>query len=167
VNALGAIGLTLLYLLPVSLLALLLTHRVSGYPRWLITVVLLALPAFYVGHYHLLEQMQGWPSDAPLPQRFRLLGFDVTEPDTGKGETGRVLLWVQAPDSVSPRAHRLPYSKDLHQELVAAGQRRKNSGRTQIGTHQRATPGATDRPASEPQERIRFEDAKGPRLPAK
>ncbi|MCW9079352.1 MAG: hypothetical protein OQK74_09275, partial [Gammaproteobacteria bacterium] len=103
------VAMTLVYLLPVALVTLLLTTLGRGHPRWLLTAVLLAVPVFYVGHYLLLQQLPGWPSHAALPQQFRLLGFDIIEPDTKAGQSGRILLWVNAADSYQPRVHRLAY----------------------------------------------------------
>jgi hypothetical protein len=119
------------YLLPVVLIALLMSSETRRTPR-LIASLLIALPLFYVGHYLVLQQLQGWPSDAPLPETFRLLSFQIREPDPQHDRAGQILMWIESDPQASPRAHRLAYQKDLHQALVAAG-RRQAEGRRQVG----------------------------------
>jgi len=160
------VAITLAYLLPVALVTLLLTTQGRRRPRWLLTAVLLAVPVFYVGHYILLQQLPGWPSRAALPQQFRLLGFDITEPDTKAGESGRILLWINAAEGDQPRVHQLAYRKDLHRELVTAGQRQAE-GRTQLGTRSRQAAAASSGQAGIAQEIISFSDAAPRSLPAK
>lgn len=158
-------AITLVYLLPVALVALLLTTRWLRSARWLLPSVLLALPAFYVGHYLILQQMQGWPSKAPLPTKFELLAFDITEPDPNTGRSGQILLWINAGDDDQPRVHRLGYQKDLHQELVAAGQRQAQ-GRPQVGTRGTGVSAAVGSNAAK-KEVISFRDKVGRSLPSK
>lgn len=161
------VAVTLIYMVPVALVALLLTtdrrRRLAG---WLITAVLLALPVFYVSHYFLLQQMQGWPSSASLPQQFRLLAFDITEPDPNADKAGRILLWISAADSDQPRVHRLAYRKDLHQELVAAGQRQAK-GRPQLGTRSQRAMSTNSGPTRGSQDSVSFRDANARSLPPK
>lgn len=163
-SAIQTAAVTLVYLLPAALVALLLTAPGQRHPRWLLTTVLLALPVFYIGHYLLLQQMQGWPSTAPLPQQFQLLAFDITEPDPNSDRPGHILLWVDSGDNDRPRVHRLAYRKELHRELVAAGQRQAK-GRPQIGSRGTAT-GAAAR-NTDTKEVISFRDQVGRSLPSK
>jgi hypothetical protein len=165
-NTIQMVAMTLVYLLPVALVTLLLATHGRRQPRWLLTAVLLVLPVFYVGHYLLLQHLPGWPSHAPLPQQFRLLGFDIVEPDTKAGKRGRILLWINAADNDQPRVHQLPYRKDLHRELIAAGQRQAE-GRVQLGTRSRQAAPASSGQAGTAQEMISFSDATPHALPAK
>jgi len=165
-NAVMTVAMTLVYLLPVALVALLLTAQHRRHARWLLTTVLLALPLFYVGHYFLLQQMQGWPSTAPVPQQFQLLAFDITEPDPNMDRAGQILLWIDAGHGNQPRVHRLAYHKDLHQELAAAG-KRQAKGRPQIGVRSAQTVSAAAGPNTVTQEIIRFRDKAGRSLPSK
>ena len=124
----------LAYVLPLALLALLVaTARRPR--RWLSILVLAVLPIFYAGHFFLLQGIQGWPVDSVPPDGFRLLGFDVREPDPDSD--GEILIWVQNNGQTSPRAHRLPYSRKLHRTIEAAGQRLAQ-GTPQIGTRSHA-----------------------------
>ena len=156
---------TLLYLLPVALVALLLVSEARR-PRWLLPLVLASLPLFYIAHYRLMAGLQGWPSDAALPAEFRLLAYQVTEPDPQNGDDGQILIWALADGRTQPRVHRLAYDKGLHRSLVRAGQRQAE-GRQQVG--RRPAKPSTARPAQPgdggPQ--VEFDDERPPALPAK
>jgi hypothetical protein len=165
-NGAMMLGLTLLYALPLALLALLLTAE-RRRPRWLMTVVLGALPLFYAGHYQVLQALQGWPSDAPVPEEFRLLAFEISEPDPAGDHDGEILLWLRATDGQPPRAHRLAYNKGLHENLITAG-RLQAEGSPQIGRRnaQRRTATAGT-PAVPREDAISFRTEKPPALPSK
>lgn len=152
---LSTLALTLLYLLPVALMAVLLTR--TRLPRWVLTTVLVMLPAFYIGHYLLMQQIQGWPIGEPIPDQFRLLAFDIVQPDPKTNHPGQIVLWLKTAESAQPRAHRLPYRKDLHQNLVSAGQR-QTLGIPQVC--ERSQSPATGTPDNSRGERgsIRFKD---------
>jgi len=164
-STLVGLGLTAAYLLPVALLALVLTSEARG-RRWLITSALAALPIFYVGHYLLMQEVQGWPSDAPLPDDFRLVAFDISEPDPGTEAAGQILLWVRSADQQHPRVHRLAYERNLHQELVAAG-RRQAEGNPQRGSRSPQAPSAAPGPRNHARASLTFEDETRRALPAK
>jgi hypothetical protein len=162
VHGLPAFLLTLAYLIPVALLAL--SFGTQGKrPRWLIAVILTALPVFYIAHYVSVGAIQGWPSNAPLPEQFQLLAFRIEEPDPADDGAGEILLWAQEYGLDEPRVHRLSYNKELHQKLVAAG-RRQAEGARQVGTFrsdEAAGTTADDRTA------IRFHDEQRAGLPSK
>ena len=155
--------LSLAYVLPVALLGLLLTTADRS-RRWLSMLMLAALPAFYTGHYFLLQANQGWPvNDAP-PDEFRLLGFDVREPDQDSG--GEILLWIRSNGHPSPRAYRLPYSRESHQAIRAAGQR-LSQGTPQIGRQRSATGNDDPAGAGAGGSTLSFHDEQPGQLPAK
>jgi hypothetical protein len=156
---------SLLYVVPLVLVGLVVAAE-GWRPRWLIIVMLAALPVFYAAHYVLLKGIQGWPTETPLPAHFELLAFDVSEPRPLTGEHGDILLWVRTKQAQQPRVHRLDYSRELHQSLLAAGER-QSKGKTQVGERrvQHSTQGANgDRL---PADSIVFRDQLRPRLPAK
>ena len=95
------LGLVLAYLLPTVLVAWLLTKILNKHRRTAV-VILTMLPLFYIGHYLLLEQLQGWPSTSRLPDSFRLIAYEALEPDKRTRDPGRILVWVQADDSTIP-----------------------------------------------------------------
>ena len=159
-------ALSLAYIVPIALLAWYLAAGPARRPRWLLMFVLSTLPFFYAGHYLLLQQLQGWPSGAQLPDEFQLLGFEISEPGPGATERGAILLWTRATGHRTPRVHRLAYSRALHQELVSAGERLAE-GRAQTGVRSRQTAAGTAQAADGTGERIRFEDTRDSVLPTK
>jgi hypothetical protein len=133
----AVLTLSIAYALPLAACMLLLA---GAQPRRRVAGILLALlPVFYLLHYLGLQQLLGWPSDAAPPQRFELLAEQVVEPEPQRNAPGAVYLWLREPGDDRPRAYRLPYTKPLHQEVAAAGQRRAD-GRPQLG--ERRTPTA-------------------------
>jgi len=161
-HGLPALSLTMAYLIPIALLALSFGTQRSR-PRRLIVVILIALPLFYIAHYVSVGAIQGWPSDAPLPDQFQLLAFRIEEPDPGDDSAGEILLWAQQSGLQKPRVHRLTYNKELHEELVAAG-RRQAEGTPQVGTR------SSDKAAGTPGDArtaIRFRDQQRAGLPSK
>jgi hypothetical protein len=108
--------LTAAYALVASLLAYLLLlsrlHWVFKGLASLSVVALIPLTFFGVG------ELRGLPSDGDIPDSFRMLWAQVTEPNPLQGEKGRVFLWLQRLDQDNfpigqPRAYQLPYSDDL------------------------------------------------------
>ena len=157
---------SLLYVVPLALVGVVVATE-GRRPRWLIIVILVALPFFYVGHYVLLDGIQGWPTETPLPQRFELVAFDISEPRPMTEQHGDILLWVRTTQAQQPRVHRLDYSRDLHQSLLAAGER-LSEGKTQVGEHSVQRGGTPGEPGSPlPADDITFRDQVPPRLPAK
>ena len=63
----------------------------------------------------------GWPTPEAPAHDFVLLAHVVHEPDTLHGEPGRIYLWLGDPASAgAPRAHALPYRRELHEALAGA-----------------------------------------------
>ena len=155
--------LILAYLLPLVLLALVLVH--ASLRQWQKVLILLLLPLFYIGHYLGTEQLAGWPSQQTPPAEFRLLGQQISEPDKREGTAGFIRLWTQQPGAQRSRLYELPYSKQLHQQLVAA-QARQAQGKQQMG---RRKGGAAGKPAEDGSAPAQYEffDRKAPRPPAK
>lgn len=75
--------------------------------------------------YVAVGDLRGWPSDEMPPARFRLYWGQVVEPDPMRGEEGSVFLWLTELDADNfpvgdPRAHRLPWSRELADQVQAA-----------------------------------------------
>jgi hypothetical protein len=153
------------YLLPVALVAWWIARLPRRRPAAL-AAVLLALPVFYALHYQLLEELQGWPSGAPLPDGFRLLAHEVVEPNQASGTPGRILIWAQPDVAPRPRVYQLPYDKVLHEQLTEAAERQAR-GRAQRGerTATADTLAPTDDGGASPG--LRFLDDLGHRPPDK
>lgn len=128
------------YLLPTVLAAWWLTGW-SGRHQRLAIAVLLILPAFYMGHYLLLDRLQGWPSHNAVPASFRLLAHEAIEPNPRTGDPGRILIWLQADDEEQPRVHQTAYDAELHRQLSEAAER-QSAGRSQRGEQRQAGTGA-------------------------
>jgi hypothetical protein len=93
----------------------------TGIKLALIAVVTL----LYLGTYSGLREIQGWPSEDPLPQSFRLLWAKIDEPNKSRGTEGQIYLWVQELDpglgiAGEPRAYRLPFRLDLAEQVEQA-----------------------------------------------
>lgn len=130
-GAVANTALAVAYVLPLALMALSLTATRRQQHR-VIVAVLIILPLFYAAHFLLLKQLQGWPSDQALPAQFRLIAFEITEPNGQPVHDGEILLWIKSNDAEQPRAHRVDYSKKLHRKLIDAG-RRQAAGKHQLG----------------------------------
>lgn len=93
-------------------------------------ITLMTLPGFY-----------GWPTSESLPQKFRLVSMEVQEP-RNEVDPGVIYLWVVSFEDASdePRAYRLPYTRELHSRLTAAG-KRMEFGQTLAGELESETGG--------------------------
>jgi hypothetical protein len=124
-------ALVLAYVVPIALAAWWIS-RLAGQRARAIVLALLALPLFYLLHFHLVDALQGWPAKSQLPAGFRLLSHVIHEPDDSNGTSGYILLWAMPDGAARPRAFELAYDKALHAELEAAAKRQAN-GRPQRG----------------------------------
>lgn len=112
--AYAVIGALLLYLLVA-------TRRSVSFK--ILTVMLVS--ALYVGTYLGLKQLQGWPVNEELPQRFRLHWAMINEPDKTLQAQGAIYLWIQptAPSGKlvdEPRAYHLPYELKMAEKVQDA-----------------------------------------------
>jgi len=106
------------------------------------TVVLIS--GLYVGTYLGLKELQGWPVNEPLPERFRLHWAMINEPDKAQDAQGTIYLWIQtsAPNGKlidEPRAYHLPYDQRMA-EKVENALRHIDDGKTVEGQFARAQP---------------------------
>ena len=85
-----------------------------------------------------LENFEGWPSNTSLPEEFRVHWVVIEEPDK-KGSEGAVYIWAEnlqplesdsgwwlsfeKGNTDTPRAYKLPYSRDLHERAQQALER--------------------------------------------
>jgi len=154
---------TLAFLLLLALVA-------SPWPRAVKALLVLAVTGLYFGADQALQQVWGWPSRQPLPDRFVLLAVVADEPRGTR--PGALYVWVNALEQGrpvdEPRAYALPYSKTLH-TLLDEGMKKVRQGITQMGT---ATPMAGQRglswlrPGANEQE-VKVRDLPLPQLPEK
>ena len=87
-------------------------------------------------HFSTLRELLGWPTGAPLPEKFLLIAAEINEPDKETGTPGNIYVWateiVDRTPVGKPRAYEVEYDKSLHEKinLAKAGQRK---GIPQIG----------------------------------
>lgn len=120
--------LVIAYVVPLLMLGLI--YGQLGHSQRLISAILMLLPAFYIGHFLLLDELPGWPSKQPLPENFDLLGQQIIEPQPARDIDGKITLWVQEHGKTDSRLYVIAYSKELHLKLSEA-QLKQNQGRQQ------------------------------------
>ncbi|WP_119154535.1 hypothetical protein [Caldimonas tepidiphila] len=142
----------------------------SRWPAWAKGALVLAVTGLYFVAEHTLASVAGWPAQAPLPERFVLLALVVEEP-SAKG-AGSLTLWVNAIENgrpaAEPRAHRLPYTRELH-ALLNESMKKARQGISQLGTAE-PKPGPKGlswlRPGADEQN-VKLRDLPVPQLPEK
>ena len=145
---------------------LLLSLNLRSAWHWSIKAVAIALTAgFFVVAFIAIEALLGWPTEAPPPAQFQLHAALVLEPNRGHGSAGAIYLWVSPQDPEGkitgpPRAHALPYSRELHQQTARA-QARLQDGRPVEGAAEPAPP------LGQNSVQVRLYDAPSPILPPK
>lgn len=144
---------------------------VSRWPHWAKALVVVAVTGLYFVADSALDAAWGWPSRTALPERFVLLAAVIEEPSK-RGE-GAVYVWVNpivdGKPLREPRAHRLPYAKDLH-ALLDEGMKKTRQGVSQMGSAEpkRGRQGflAWLKPGADEQE-VKIRDLPLPQLPEK
>jgi hypothetical protein len=120
------------------LAVLLLSLNLRSAWHWAIKAAAIALTAgFVVVAFLAIEALLGWPTEAAPPAQFQLHAALVLEPDRNQSG-GAIYLWLspRAADgdiTGPPRAHALPYSRELH-EATERAQRRLQEGQPIEGT---------------------------------
>jgi hypothetical protein len=94
-------------------------------PLLLRGIAAVATAGLMVLTYRGIGELRGLPSDAPPPKLFRLHWARIVEPDKLSGDPGSVFLWLEELDAQNypsglPRAHRLPYSRELAESVETA-----------------------------------------------
>jgi hypothetical protein len=144
---------------------------VSRWPHWAKALVVVAVTGLYFVADAALDGAWGWPARTGLPERFVLLAVVVEEPT--KKSDGALYVWVNPIENgkpvKEPRAHRLPYTKDLH-SLFNEGMKKVRQGVSQMGSAEpkRGKQGylAWLKPGSDEQE-VKIRDLPLPQLPEK
>ncbi len=153
-------------------LLLLLALRGSRWPAGMKTLLIAGVTVLYFYGYEAVRSIWGVPSNEPLPERFVMLAAAVDEPGT-KGP-GSIFLWVseivEGRTGLAPRAYRVKYSKNLHNE-IDEGLRRSKDGVSQMGTSEIKGLGNKRglgwlKPGEDEQE-IKIRDLPSPQLPEK
>jgi hypothetical protein len=129
---------------------LLLSLNLASRWHWTIKAMAIAITtAFFGVSYVSIAGLIGWPSDARVPEHFQLHWATVVEPDKLSGLPGSIYLWVETLDenntlAGTPRAFRVPYSRELADRIGHAKER------IEQGTEQAGTARDLDVPEGEP-----------------
>ena len=143
----------------VIIAVLLLSLNLASLWHWGIKAVAVGITTIFFGVSYLSTAgLIGWPSEARLPERFQLQWATIVEPDKLNGLPGSIYLWVEALDETNvpagtPRAFRVPYSRELA-DRIGRAKERIEQGKEQAGTAR-----DVDLPDSEPDEDRRLAGA--------
>jgi hypothetical protein len=154
----------------VFIAALLLSLNLYSLWSWWVKGLAIVLTSLlYIVTYLSVPALIGWPSDDPLPERFRLLGVHVQEPSQLTGSTGRIFLWatdMDAPTDSPPRNYNVRYSAELHQRVTEAGTKLRK-GIPQLGESGVGEVAVDDPHAAQAERRVEFFDMPDPLFPEK
>jgi hypothetical protein len=123
----------------VVIAVLLLSLNLASRWHWGVKAAAIALTTlFFAVSYVSTAGLIGWPSQARMPEHFQLHWATVVEPDKVNGLPGSIYLWLEALDENNmqigtPRAFRVPYSRDLA-DRIGHAKERIEQGVDQLGT---------------------------------
>jgi hypothetical protein len=123
----------------VAIAVLLLSLNLASRWHWGVKATAIAIAAVFFGvSYVSITGLIGWPSEARVPEHFQLHWATVVEPDKLNGLPGSIFLWVEALDennmlAGTPRAFRVPYSRELA-DRIGRAKERIEQGTDQAGT---------------------------------
>lgn len=108
----------------------------SSVPVWVKVCTTFLVGGFFFATHNALNGMLGWPTKRELPEEFVMIASRVVEPDKNSKDKGEIFIWAVSindsyPDK-NPRAYRVDYSPELHEELETANWRMRR-GITQMG----------------------------------
>ena len=123
----------------VLIAVLLLSLNLASHWHWGIKAAAIVITTGFFGVCYLSTTgLIGWPSEAHVPEHFQLHWATVVEPDKLNGLSGSIYLWVEALDenkmpAGTPRAFRVPYSRELA-DRIGHAKERIEQGADQLGT---------------------------------
>ncbi len=141
----GYMGLTIAFVL---LAAVLLWVVIAARGHTVAKLVLIPVTVWYgVALYYSAQNLMGWPTARAVPENSYVLAYRIREPEPKNDYPGAIFLWVsgQSPyqdnsrssfsiiprnlfnyhDTRAPRAFRLPYNRQMHQNLRQAQEQMK------------------------------------------
>ncbi len=131
----GLVLLSMLYFLLAMLLLSLLIR--TEFPARVKTLAIFAFVGMAILSQRGWQQMAGWPTSAPLPERFLYHAASVREPNAATGDPGLIHIWATElrPDGPAqePRSYQLPYAPEDQKQIQDARERIRQSGLPQIG----------------------------------
>ncbi|MHA6691299.1 hypothetical protein [Devosia sp. A449] len=92
---------------------------------WVKAAAIVLTVAACIGSYFAINGLLGWPAAVGTPERFNLVATRVVEPDTSRGESGHIYLWLEEIDEhqiiiAAPRAFEVPFVLELAFEVEHA-----------------------------------------------
>jgi len=138
---LGTFGIAFALLISVLLL---LWFVIGSRGQWWLKVPVIAATMFLsIGIWYSVNDLLGWPTADSLPTKFQIHWIVIEEPNKKTGDEGSIYIWASdlnpqpngelwkfhsMDDSGEPRAHRMPYSRKLHEQSIAIMQIIKKGG---------------------------------------
>ncbi len=124
---------------------------------------------FFVLTYFSIIEMQGWPTDAQIPEKFYLVSFYVDPPNKVINKEGFIVIWtLEFKEKIGrkPRAYMVDYSLKLHKKL---NKMRKGlqGGKPMIGERETKKKGMNRKPDSTYKDKFRFYKMPPPNPPSK
>ena len=95
-------------------------------------IIVLISGFFYIFHFNTLQSNMGWPVSQTVPDNFELLSWVIEEPNISQQKKGRIFIWTKQANHEEPRAFKLKYTRNLHEQLNKAGARLEE-GYKQLG----------------------------------
>jgi len=123
--------------------ALLLWFVIGAKGYWWIKVPVIAVTLFLsIGIWSSVNDLLGWATSEPMPEKFQVHWIVIDEPNSKEGDPGAIFVWAtdlnpqpsdwwifhSMDDSGEPRAHKMPYSRQLHEQSQAIMQIIKKGG---------------------------------------
>jgi hypothetical protein len=96
--------------------------------RWALRLPLIAAtPVLALAVWWQLAQRDGWPTGSRPASGSAFVAGVVQAPTSGRH--GAIYLWAQPPNSDTPRAFRLPYSRRLERQVAQAASAARRGAR--------------------------------------
>ncbi len=93
--------------------------------HWVLKAIMIVIVTFfYTLTYNSFKNLAGWPTKDVLPERFRLVGAQIYEPNALINSEGAIYLWVTNMNNLAglgtPRSYEITYSKKDHEKVSKA-----------------------------------------------
>lgn len=134
----------------IILTGLLCWHLAYAKGRWWLKLAFtVLLVGFGLEVSRALDSYAGWPTGEEMPENGQLLGAVIREPSPRVGDKGAIYVWIrpleppvsgllrETPSPDEPRAYRLPYSREMHEEMEQAMQALRSGQPVGIGRGRR------------------------------
>jgi hypothetical protein len=116
----------------------------AGGRRWAFRLPLLALtPVLALAVWWQLSLRDGWPTSAHPADGSSFVASVVQAPTPD--DAGAIYLWAQPPSSDTPQSFRLPYSRELEQQVARASSAAKTGARVGVRAASKPTGAAPRR----------------------